>query len=199
MQIHKIDQRSEEWFEIRRGKMTASEAQCIAANGKGLESYIYRVMAEKYSKNRDNYTNGDMERGIALEDAARETYEIECAAVDQVGFIELDEFVGCSPDGLVGQDGGVEIKCPNDVIFFRLMTDGRKAIDPKYEWQAEMSMYISGRKWWDLLFYNKNFDKNMQVFRFTPDIMRREKLILGIEKGKKLINELEAKYAASSK
>jgi putative phage-type endonuclease len=192
--IHKINQRSEEWFAIRKGKMTASSAQCISANGKGLESYIISLMAEKYSNNTEKYSNEDMERGVELEQAARETYEIEKDKVEEVGFIEMDEFVGCSPDGLVGEDGGIEIKCPNDVNFFKLLVDREKAIDPKYLWQVQMCLLVSGRKWWDLVFYNPNFDKNMLVFRITPDLSSQEKLIVGIEKGKVIIKNLEQKY-----
>ena len=197
MKIHKVEQRSDEWFALRKGRMTASNAQCISANGKGLESYIIGMLAEKYSNNTERYSNGDMERGVELEEQARMTYEIEREKVEEVGFIELDEFTGCSPDGLIGEDGGIEIKCPNDVNFFKLLVDGRKAIDAKYLWQVQMCMLVSERKWWDLTFYNPNFDKNMLVFRIEPDYASREKLIMGIEKGKKIINELEQKYGNS--
>lgn len=193
MKIHKMEQRSEEWFEIRRGKMTASNAQCIAANGKGLESYILSLLAEKYSSNKESFSNGDTERGTELEEQARMTYEIEREKVEEVGFIEMDEYTGCSPDGLVGEDGGIEIKCPNDVNFFKLLIDGKKAIEPKYLWQVQMCLLVSGRKWWDLVFYNTNFDKNMLVFRIEPDLASQEKLIVGIQKGYNLIKSLEEK------
>jgi exodeoxyribonuclease (lambda-induced) len=198
METHNIDQRSEEWFEIRRGKMTASNAQCIAANGKGLESYIFSVLAEKYSNNRDNYSNGDMERGVELEDQARMTYEIFNDQVRLVGLIEIDEFSGCSPDGLIGENGGIEIKCPNDVNFFKLIVDGEKAIDAKYLWQVQMCLFATQRKWWDLVFYNPNFDKNMLIFRIVPELAKQEKIILGLEKGKNLIKDLEQKYGKNS-
>jgi len=193
-----MDQRSEEWFEIRKGKMTASNAQAIGANGKGLETYIYTLLTEKYSNNKEHYTNGDMERGVELEDQARMTYEIEREKVELVGFIENDEYSGCSPDGIVGEEGGIEIKCPNDVNFFKLLVNGKDEIEAKYLWQVQMCLLISGRKWWDLIFYNTNFDKNMLVFRIEPELAKQEKLILGIEKGKKLINELTQKYEQSS-
>lgn len=199
MKIHKIDQRSDEWFAIRIGKMTASNAQCIGANGKWLESYIYALLTEKYSSHKESYTNRDIERGIELEDQARMTYEIENASVETVGFIEQDEYVGCSPDGLVGEDGGVEIKCVNDVNFFKLIVNGEKEIESKYIWQVQMCLMITGRKWWDLVFYNTNFDKNMLIFRITPEMMKQEKLIVGIEKGKKLINELTQKYESANR
>lgn len=197
MKTHKIDQRSSEWFEIRKGKMTACNAQCIASNGKGLETYIYSLLAEKYSNNKEKYTNSDIERGIELEEQARMTYEIENEKVDEVGFLEIDEYVGCSPDGLIGEDGGLEIKCVNDVNFFKLILFGEKEIESKYLWQVQMCLYVSGRKWWDLVFYNPNFDKNMLVFRITPELAKQEKIILGLEKGKKLIKELEQIYGHS--
>lgn len=195
MKTHNIQQRSDEWFEIRRGKMTASNAQAISANGKGLETYIYALLAEKYSNNRDRYTNDDMERGVELEEQARLTYQIERENVEEVGFIEMNEYVGCSPDGLIGKDGGLEIKCVNDVNFFKLMLDGEKGIDAKYLWQVQMCMYVSERTWWDLAFYNPNFDKNLLVFRLEKTLEHQEKIMIGLEKGKKLIQELEQKYA----
>jgi len=198
MKIHKVSQRSEEWFELRKGKMTASEAQCISANGKGLESYIIKMLAEKYSNNTEKYSNNDMDRGVELEEQARMTYEIEREKVEEVGFIELDEFTGCSPDGLIGEDGGIEIKCPNDTNFFKLLVDGEKAIDAKYLWQVQMCLLVSERKWWDLTFYNPNFDKNMLVFRITPELAKQEKLIMGIAKGKSIIKNLEQKYAENN-
>jgi len=194
MKIHKMDQRSDEWFAIRRGKLTASNAQAIGANGKGLETYVYSLLAEKYSNNKEHYTNADIERGIELEDQARMTYEVERNNVKEVGFIELDEFVGCSPDGLVGKDGGIEIKCPNDAGFFKLMVNGRDAIESKYLWQVQMTLYITKRSWWDLVFYNPNFNQNILIFRITPVMFQSEKLMLGIETGKNLIKKLNKKY-----
>jgi putative phage-type endonuclease len=188
-----MPQKSEDWFEIRKGKITASNAQCIAANGKGLESYIIALLAEKYSNNKENYSNGDMDRGVELEEQARMTYEIEREKVEEVGFVEMDEFTGCSPDGLIGEDGGIEIKCPNDVNFFKILMDGEKAIDQKYRWQVQMCLLVSERKWWDLVFYNPNFDKNMLVFRIEPDLASQEKLIMGIEKGKTIMKSFEEK------
>ena len=195
MKIYRMPQRSDEWFDIRKGKMTASNAQAIAVGGKGLETYVYSILAEKYSNNRDSYINSDIERGIEQEEQARMTYEIENEEVDTVGFLELDEYVGCSPDGLVGDDGGLEIKCPNNVNYFKLMLEKEKAIDSKYIWQVQTCLYISARKWWDLAFYNANFDKNLLIFRIKPEMAKQEQIIIGLEKGKKIIKELEQKYA----
>ena len=192
-----MEQQSEEWFDIRKGKMTASEAQTLAANGVGLNTYIHKVVVSKITGLSQNSFNGNRhtERGNELEPDARLSYEIvRDVTVEKVGFIEEDEYTGCSPDGLVGDDGGLEIKCPDDVKYFKLLVEEEK-IDEAYIWQCHMCMLISGRKWWDLLFYNPNFEKQMLIFRIEPDLARKEKLIMGISKGKNLIKELEQKYA----
>lgn len=194
MIVHNIDQRSEEWYDLRKGKMTASNASTIAANGKGLETYIYGLMAEKYSNNHEDYKSKDMLRGVELEDQARMTYEIEYSSVQQVGFVEMDEYTGCSPDGLVGDYGGIEIKCPNDANYFRLLIDDEKAIDSKYIWQVQMCLLITGREKWDLVFYNTNFEKSLIVFSLGVDTAKQEKLLAGIKKGKNLIQEIETKF-----
>lgn len=195
MKLHKIEQNTPEWWDIRKKKLTASNAQSIAANGKGLETYVYSLLAEAYAITpEEQYTNADIERGNELEEQARDTYEIETGRqVEKVGFVEVDEHLGCSPDGLIGEEGGLEIKCVNNTNFFKLMVNGEKAIDPRYEWQVQMSMLITGRKWWDLAFYNVNFEKNLLIFQVEPDMAKQEKLTLGIDRGKKLIKEIENK------
>lgn len=195
MKIHKMKQLSDEWFAVKNGKMSASNAQAIATNGKGLKTYIYKLLAEKYSNNDEEYTNADIERGMELEEQARMTYEIETGEkVDEVGFIEIDDHLGCSPDGLIGKDGGLEIKCVNNTNFFKLLVDGEDAIESKYLWQVQMSLLLTGRKYWNLAFYNVNFDKNLLVFRIEPDEKKQEKLKKGIDAGKELIKDLENKF-----
>jgi putative phage-type endonuclease len=195
MIVHTIDQRSDEWHALRRGRMTASNAQTIAANGKGLETYVWQIVTEMHSKQQDGYISADMQRGIDLEDQARTAYEILTGEeVKTVGFVEMDEHVGCSPDGLVGEDGGVEIKCPNDVNYFRLLINGEKEIDKKYLWQVQMCMFVTCRAWWDIVFYSENFARGIVVFRVHADTAAHETLGLGLEKGKKLIKELTEKY-----
>jgi putative phage-type endonuclease len=190
-----IKQGTEEWLNCRKGKLSASNAQAIAANGKGLETYIYKLLTEKYSQNTEHYTNADIERGVELEPIARDTYTIETGnEVEEVGFVEMDQYVLASPDGLVGKDGGIEIKCVNDVNFFKLLVDGERAIESKYLWQCQMFLFVTGRKWIDLVFYNPNFDKNLLIFRVEPEVAKQEKLMVGIEKGKKLILEISKKY-----
>jgi putative phage-type endonuclease len=194
MKIKESEQGTQAWLDDRKGHLTASQAQCIATGGKGLETYCYSILAEKYSSNTEHYTNADMERGNELEDIARSNYEILHSPVTTVGFCEQDEFVGCSPDGFVSDDGGIEIKCPNDTNYFKVLVNGEKAIESKYRWQCKMCMLVTGRKWWDLTFFNPNFEKSIIIFRIDLDNPSREKLLLGLEKGKKLLVEIEEKF-----
>lgn len=198
MIIHTMEQRSIAWHNVRAGKLTGSNAQAIAAGGKGLETLVYATLAEKYaSKKEDGYTSEDMLRGIELEAQARDTYSLMYEEVQEVGFIEHDEYSGVSPDGLIGEDRGIEIKCVNNSNFFKLMVNGLKSVESKYLWQCQMFLLVSERKYIDLVFYNTNFEKNMIIFRILPEQEKQEKLLIGLERGKKLIQEIEQKYGKS--
>jgi len=193
MKIHKIEQCSDEWFAMRKGKMTASHAQAIGSNGAGLKTYIYEILAEEYSSGENEfYTNKDIERGNELEEPARLLYEFETdQKVKQVGLIEFNEFVSCSPDGLIGKDGGIEIKCLNDVNYLKgLLT---QKIDSKHLWQIQMNLYITDRKWWDYVAYNPNFKQNLVIIRVEPEKEMWEKLVAGLETGTKMLKELKSK------
>ena len=194
MEIKKIEQGSEEWFRERTGKLTASNAQAIATAGKGLETYIIKLLSEKYSKGeRISFSNEHTDRGNELEDKARELYSfMNDVEIEQVGIVELNEYVSCSPDGLVGDNGGIEIKCPDDFGYFKFFLDGEKNIDSKYMWQVQMNLFITGRKWWDFIAYNPNFDKSIFVFRVLPnkDSFRKLEIEAGIEKIKQINKKL---------
>jgi hypothetical protein len=187
--IHNCEQGTDDWFKVRELKLTASHAQAIATGGKGLETYVTEMMAYYYSSNeREYYSSKDMDRGNELEPIARSIYELQTGLkVDQVGFIELNKFVGCSPDGLIGKDGGLEIKSPNNINYYKTLRDGEKAIDSGYIWQVQMNLFVTGRKWWDLAFYNPNFEETLKIIRLFPDKEMQDKLKVGLEKGIELI------------
>lgn len=193
MIIHTMEQGSEEWRKVRAGKLTGSNAQAIGNNGKGLETLAYQTVSEKHSSGEfEFYTNENMERGNELEDAARSIYELENdVEVEQVGFIEYNEFVGCSPDGLIGDKGAVEIKAHSDAKHVRFIVEGK--IDPAYIWQMQMLLLITGREWCDYVAYNPNYTKSLVVQRVTPDEKAHAKLLEGFETGEKLIKEIESK------
>lgn len=194
MKIYQMEQGSDEWFEIRKLKMTASNAQAIATAGAGLDTYITNLVSEYLSSaEKENFSNEHTERGHELEETVRALYELEKGEkVEEVGFVELDEYIGCSPDGFVGEDGGLEIKCPSDNVYFKQIIENK--IPSNYRWQVQMNLYITGRKWWDLVFYNPNFQKNMVIYRILPNEDDFLKLENGFQKGKELIKEYLDKY-----
>jgi len=197
--IHYMEQGTNEWFSVRLGKMTASNAQAIGAGGKGLNSYIYEVMAEYFSSaEKERFENEHTERGNLLEQDARDRYEqVQSVKVDTVGFIEYNEYSGCSPDGLVGEDGLVEIKCKSDVNYLHYLMDG--IIDTKYVWQMQMQMLITGRTWCDYVVYNPNFEKDIIITRVIADTEKQEDLKKGLLKGELLINLIKKEYKNSLK
>lgn len=195
MEIKNFEQGSPEWFNVRKGKMTASHATAIGNSGKGLDTYIHTIMAEFYSSGeKEEFGTKDTERGNEYEPIARAVYELDNdVTVDEVGFMEYNEYVGASPDGLIGEDGGLEIKSINDTNYFSYLLNGESEISSSYIWQIQMNLLISGRKWWDLVIYNPNFKRSMLVFRILPDQEKFEALEKGFAKGIELINSIKSK------
>lgn len=194
MKIHNFEQRTEDWYNIRKGKMTASNADTIIANGKGLETYIYNLMAEYYSSaEKENYINADMQRGIDLEPEARLEFEFYTNLdVQEVGFIEYNNFIGVSPDGLIGDDGLIEIKCPNDSVYFKLLLSDN--IKPEYIAQMQMQLYVTDRQYCYFVSYNPNFEKSLYIKKITRDEEMIEKLKKGLDKGTELIKEIKKNF-----
>ena len=194
IKIYEVDQGTPEWFNLRKGKVTASHAQAIGNNGKGLDTYLLEVVSEMFSSaQKDQYSNEHTERGNELEPLARSMYELqENVEVEEIGFAEYNDFVGCSPDGLVGDDGMIEIKCPDDKTYFNLLMN--ENIDSSYIWQCQMNLLILEKKWCDLIFYNPNFEKSMKIFRLNPDKEMFSRLKEGFAKAEKEIIRMISKY-----
>lgn len=166
MIIHRIEQRTPEWDELRLGRFTASiVGDLMPAKSKPVDSWtdtqlrtIYEIAAERLTgRKKVAFTNAAMQWGIDNENTAREIYTYQTGnIVDQVGFIELDDWTGCSPDGLVDSDGLVEIKCPNsDTHLMYRHIPGRLYDD--YQWQCQTQLWVSGRAWLDLVSFDPRF------------------------------------------
>lgn len=185
-----IQQNTPEWFALRLGKFTASDAQAIANNGKGLETLVFEKVAEKLTgKFKEEYTNADIERGNELEELARNAYEMETGIiVTKIGFVESEETVGCSPDGFIAEDGLQEVKCKNDANFVRFMYD--KKIDPAHDWQMQMQLLVTGRKWVDYVLYNPNFPKPIIITRVNRDEEKIALIKAGLEKGQQMLAKI---------
>lgn len=167
-------QGSPEWFEEKRGNVGASNAYKVMAKGQGKtrRSYMDELLAEKLGCVIEGYKNPVILRGTETEPVARSQYEIERGVmVREVGFVMHPTIAGfgASPDGLVGDDGLIEIKCPNTVTHLATLESG--FIDGKYQWQMLAQMACTGRQWCDFMSYDDRMPDDLQsvIIRFERD------------------------------
>lgn len=193
MKVYNCEQGSEEWLKCRLGKLTGSVAHTIATRGKGLETLCLEKATEILTGIiSDGYKNDAMQHGNDYEAEARSIYELETGnTVIQVGFCEDNEFVGVSPDGLIGDDGLIEIKCPTDKTYTQYLIDG--VIKPEYYSQMQMQMLITNRNWCDYVVYNPNFKKTIIIKRVKADKEHMEKIGAGLGYGMRKIKEIVEK------
>lgn len=204
-QIHKVEQKSDEWYKLRtQYPLTASEAQAIGNGAKGLETLCYEILSKKYSKSdKEKYTNEDLERGNELEPLAREIYELRTGQmVEKVGFVTDDEISkvgGASPDGdVVDTDGLIEIKAFADIKHFQLICEykenGSFKIESKYEWQMQQQMLFMGKKWVDFIAFNPNYNDSLLVQRVFADEEKQNAIKNGLKIGEELLQKIEHNY-----
>ena len=195
MRIYNCEQLSPTWWKLHEKRMGGSHAQAIGNCGKGLKTYIEKIMQEYYSKaERNDYTNKHLERGLDLEDSAGMAYSFDLnITVKKVGFVIYNDYVGCSPDLLADEDGLAEIKCHDDKAHFALLLGDD--FESQYRWQAQCQMLICEKKWCDLVSYNPNYKQYLIVKRQLPDQERFDKLLKGFALGEKMIKEIEKKMS----
>ena len=183
--IAAIQQGTEEWHQLRLGKVTASRVADILAKTKSGASasrgnYLIELALQRVTKTiEESYSNSAMEWGVATEPQARVAYEVSTGNfVDQIAFVNHPtiEGFGCSPDGLVGE-GLIEIKCPNSATHWSYI----KANEPpqKYIIQMQAQMAVTGAKWCDFV----SFDPRM------PE--RSQLLIIRVNRDNEFIAEME--------
>lgn len=166
-----MEQRTEEWFSARLGKVTASRVADVVAKTKSGYSasranYMAQLVVERMTnKQAESYSNAAMEWGTEQEPLARAAYEAEVGVlVDEVGMIDHPtvEMSGASPDGLVGHDGLVEIKCPTTATHIDTLM-GEEA-PKKYYDQMQWQMSCTGRKWCDFVSFDPRMPEGLQLF-----------------------------------
>ena len=146
-----IKQRTEDWHKQRHGKFTASEIhKLMGVRGLGETGKTYakeKAIEQLYGKLEERFVSYDMERGIELEPLAfnkfKEIKELDFIDVKECGFFEFNENSGASPDGLVGEDAILEIKCPKPINFFKIVAEN--IIDKQYMYQMQMQMMATNR------------------------------------------------------
>lgn len=168
-----MDQGTPEWFAARLGKVTASRIVDVMMKETlaGYQNYRAQLVCERLTGTMtETFTSAAMQHGTNTEPQARAFYELETGlTVDQVGFINHPSLLmaGASPDGTVGADGLVEIKCPQPATHIKTLTGA--AIDRKYVLQMQWQMACTERDWCDFVSFCPSLPDAMQIFRKRVD------------------------------
>lgn len=182
-----MEQRTEEWFAARVGKVTASRiADVVARTKSGFSAsranYCAQLVVERLTGAcAESFTNAAMQWGTDTEPMARDAYSARTGdLVEEVGFYVHPriEQSGASPDGAVGDDGLVEIKCPNTATHIETILD--KAPANKYLLQMQWQMACANRAWCDFASYDPRMPENLRLF--VVRVPRDDKLIAEVEK-----------------
>jgi len=186
-----MEQRTPEWFSARLGKVTASRLADVVAKTKSGYStsranYMAELICERLTGVRgDFYQNAAMLWGTETEPQARAAYEMASGGlVEEVGFVPHSSIFdgGASPDGLVGVDGMVEIKCP--ITATHIDTLLSQSVPTRYNIQMQWQMACTGRKWCDFVSFDPRMPEGMQIF------------IKRVERDDALTSELEKEVAS---
>jgi len=183
-----LEQGSDEWKQARLGHVTASNMAEVMSKGKGTGEavgrykYKVRLVAERLTMTAgESYTNAAMQWGIEQEQFACIAYEAQKETfVDKIGFVLHPDikWLGVSPDRIVGQDGLIEVKCPNTTTHLDYLFDNK--VPAEYYKQIQCQLWVTGRQWCDFVSYDPRLPKRNQL------------LIVRTERDESLIKEMEA-------
>jgi putative phage-type endonuclease len=174
--MENIEQGTPEWFAMRLGKVTASRVADVMAVGKSGEAatrrnYRIQLVCERLTGMKDEgFTNHHVERGITLEPVARSLYEtLTSVFVNEIAFVNHPtiEMAGASPDGLVGDDGLIEIKCPTAANHVETVLSGKSPA--KYYHQMQWQLACTGRKWNDFVSYCPDVGDNLALYVYRVE------------------------------
>lgn len=162
--IKDVEQGSEAWHSMRLGKVTASRMSDVISKGRGnapsktSETYMIELITEIITGSAKPFFENDAMRwGTETEDQARAMYELNSGnEVEEVAFIEYNEYIGVSPDGLIGDDGLLEIKCPTSTTQIKRALSDSYSED--YKAQIQMQLWVSDRDWCDFLSFDPRID-----------------------------------------
>lgn len=209
-QFHDIDQRSPEWYRARSGKFTGSRFKDVLTRNpdgkqpKAYENLIWQLVVERITGTFEDtgVDSASLRWGREHEEDARKFYSFDTGeSVEKCGFVEhpiFKAFVGVSPDGLVGKNGGTEFKCPkrSEIHLSRFIT----GITDEFMPQVQGCIWACEREWWDWISYDPRMPMHLRMFRqraYRDDdfIKQMEKTVL-IAEGE--VRELLEKYSADN-
>lgn len=204
--MNDMEQRTDDWFAARLGKVTASSLHKVLARtktgyGADRANYLTQLVLERVTNSKaEGYINADMQWGIDQEPFARAAYEAHTGVlVDEIGFMPHPtiEMSGASPDGLVGDSGMVEIKCPSSKTALECWLSA-DPVESKYFAQMQWQMACAGRAWCDYVVFDPRMPQKAQLFIYR--VNRDDEWLATTEKEVvKFLAEVDAKVAALRK
>ena len=201
-----IEQRSAEWFEMRKGRITSSEIYKIMGKGDFSETaktYLLEKVCELYGGVTEPATGAALTWGTELEPVAIEHYEkLTNVKVEKASFIPVGEYYGGSPDGLILPEGIIEVKCPfksaNHFKHGMINTPEKfKKVAPNYYYQCISNMICSNTKWCDFISYDPRVKEDYRMFIFRLELTEEESVAVtervkvAFEHMKVLVKEIE--------
>jgi putative phage-type endonuclease len=197
-----LQQGTDDWFRARLGKVTASRVADVIAKtktgwGASRKNYLAELVAERLTGSpAESYTNAAMKWGTDTEPHARAAYEFfRDAAVVEVGFVPHPTITmsGASPDGYIGAEGLIELKCPNTAAHIETLLGGEVA--DKYIVQMQWQMACAGRQWCDFVSFDPRMPEELRLF--VKRVSRDDKRIKELETSvTEFLAELDVTMAA---
>ena len=204
-----MEQRSSEWFAARLGKVTASKVASVLAKKDSATraDYLTDLVLERLTgKQQEFYQNEAMQWGTDTEPQARMAYEAQTSTlVDELGFIDHPTIAnfGCSPDGVIGEDGLIEIKCPNSKTHLSTLLSGKAPT--KYIPQMQTQMAVMNRQWCDFVSFDPRLPEDLQLFvvRVNRDdeyiAKLEEEVVVFLDEVNETVNKLKGLRDGSQK
>ena len=192
-------QGSEEWYEARLGFVTSSNFHKVLNKRTGRGLYMRKLAAERLTGfAEESYHNNIMENGNLTEDEARGFYEAaNDLTIRRVGFVIRDKDVGGSPDGLVGEDGIIEIKCPLSSTHIEYIMSNR--LPACYVPQVQGLLWVTGRQWCDFISYDPRVvSMPLNIVRVERDVEYIKELAgkvgLFVKELKDMVKKIDSKF-----
>lgn len=200
-----IEQGTDEWLALRRGVITASTiGKLLTPTGKAAKNdssrtQLLQLLAERITgESEASFYNDDMARGHLLEPLARDLYAGSYAPVQECGFVTADfdgTTIGYSPDGLVGDDGLIEIKAPRPKGHLRSLLSGE--VPAEYMAQLMTGLAVTGRRWIDYISYAPGLPLFVQ--RCEPDQTVITQLIAAAQAAEAELFHMESLYLVAAR
>ena len=186
-----MKQGSLEWHAARMGVITGSRFTAVLSGGKARPEYMNALVNEiVYGVKEEHYVNKAMMAGTEREPYARYRYsKLFKKNVQEIGFYQMSDRVGISPDGMIGDDGLLEIKCPQEKSFQNYLDKPNKLVST-YKWQVQGQLWVTDRKWCDLFAWRPESEVDYVCIRVERNEKEIKVLSAGVDQ---FIKELNVK------